>query len=101
MQQQSNKTVWQSVTMTVWHQIKNSVLLTIRLYQLTLSPDHGLLKFLFGFGVCKFRPTCSMYTYDAIQKFGVARGIVRGLKRIVRCNPWSHGGYDPVHTITD
>lgn len=46
--------------------------------------------------VCRFTPTCSDYTYQAIQKYGAAKGSWLGLKRIVRCAPWSKGGFDPV-----
>lgn len=45
---------------------------------------------------CKFTPTCSMYAYDAIEKYGVIRGIILGTARIIRCNPFSKGGFDPV-----
>jgi len=68
----------------------------IRLYQKTLSFDHGPLSFLYSEGFCRFKPTCSEYTYEAIQKHGVAKGTTLGIWRIMRCNPWSKGGYDPV-----
>lgn len=45
---------------------------------------------------CKFTPTCSMYTLDAIEKYGAFRGIIMGACRIIRCNPLSLGGFDPV-----
>ena len=45
---------------------------------------------------CKFYPTCSEYTKQAIQKYGALKGSYLGLKRILRCNPFSKGGYDPV-----
>jgi putative membrane protein insertion efficiency factor len=45
---------------------------------------------------CKFRPSCSEYTAQAIEKYGVLRGIALGTWRILRCNPWSAGGDDPV-----
>lgn len=45
---------------------------------------------------CKFYPTCSEYTKQAIQKYGAIRGGIKGMVRIVRCNPFSKGGYDPL-----
>jgi len=45
---------------------------------------------------CKFVPTCSQYMEQAIEKYGVVRGGLKGLWRIMRCHPWSTGGYDPV-----
>jgi len=47
-------------------------------------------------GFCKFHPTCSQYTYEAIEKYGVIKGGVMGVWRILRCNPWGKGGEDPV-----
>ncbi len=60
----------------------------IRLYQNTVSKvlPH----------VCRFQPTCSHYAVDAIKKYGLARGSWMATKRIIRCNPFSEGGYDPV-----
>lgn len=45
---------------------------------------------------CIYTPTCSMYTLDAVEKYGVLRGIFLGAKRILRCNPFCKGGFDPV-----
>jgi putative membrane protein insertion efficiency factor len=45
---------------------------------------------------CKYEPTCSRYAVDAISRFGILRGLVLAGWRLLRCNPWSHGGYDPV-----
>jgi putative membrane protein insertion efficiency factor len=45
---------------------------------------------------CKYEPTCSHYAVDAIREYGILRGAVLALWRLLRCNPWSYGGYDPV-----
>jgi uncharacterized protein len=45
---------------------------------------------------CKYEPTCSRYALQAIERYGVLRGMVLAGWRLLRCNPWSHGGYDPV-----
>ena len=45
---------------------------------------------------CKYEPTCSRYAAQAISEFGILRGLVLAGWRLLRCNPWSHGGYDPV-----
>jgi hypothetical protein len=67
----------------------------IRLYRKTISPDHGLLKIFYPYGCCRFRPTCSEYAEDAIIKYGVFKGVLKIIWRVLRCNPWSKGGYDP------
>jgi len=73
---------------------KNFLLFLIRVYQHTLSPDHGPMKAKFPYGYCKYTPTCSEYGYQAIKKYGVIRGIPKTVWRIMRCNPWSKGGVD-------
>ena len=60
----------------------------IRGYQLVVSP--GLP------GRCKFYPSCSQYALDAIREYGAVRGFILGVWRVLRCNPLSYGGYDPV-----
>ena len=45
---------------------------------------------------CKYEPTCSRYAVEAIREFGILRGVVLAGWRLLRCNPWSYGGYDPV-----
>jgi len=69
-------------------------LLVIRFYQKTVSPDHGLLKKFFPHGYCKFYPSCSEYSYQAIKQKGLLVGIPKAVWRILRCNPWSEGGVD-------
>ena len=60
---------------------------SIRVYQWTISPILG--------PACRFEPTCSRYMIAAVEKYGLARGVVKGLRRVGRCHPWNRGGYDP------
>lgn len=73
----------------------------IRYYQRTFSLDHGPLKFLYPNGYCRYQPSCSEYGYQAFKHHGVFKGIFITLWRIVRCNPWSKGGLDPVPGTTE
>lgn len=75
---------------------KKLILILIRAYQKTLSLDHGFLSLFYSERLCRFHPTCSEYTYQAIEKYGIFKGGVMGLRRILRCHPWNDGGYDPV-----
>ena len=59
----------------------------VRFYQVFLRP---LLP-----PLCRFRPSCSEYFIEAVQKYGPVRGACKGTWRICRCNPWSQGGWDP------
>ena len=63
------------------------VILVVRRYQKWISPMIGPR--------CRFEPTCSEYFILAVRKHGVVRGILRGLWRVCRCNPWNPGGFDP------
>jgi len=72
------------------------VLNLLRLYQHTLSPDHGWGRFIYPTAGCRFYPSCSAYAYEATEQHGVWLGLWLTTKRLVRCHPWSHGGYDPV-----
>jgi putative membrane protein insertion efficiency factor len=76
--------------------MKRLGLIAIRVYQNTLSLDHGPLARFMPAPTCKFHPTCSEYTYQAIEKFGLVKGSWLGMKRIGRCHPWSLGGVDHV-----
>ena len=60
---------------------------TVRLYQVLLSPLLGKN--------CRFEPTCSTYMIQAVEKYGVVRGVIKGVWRICRCHPFNPGGEDP------
>jgi putative membrane protein insertion efficiency factor len=62
--------------------------LIIRIYQLVVSPLLG--------PVCRFSPSCSQYSLTAIDRYGIRKGALLSVKRILRCHPWNAGGFDPV-----
>jgi len=64
-----------------------AIIACVRAYQLTLSPFFGRQ--------CRFQPTCSNYMIEAVKKYGAIRGVLKGTWRILRCNPFCQGGYDP------
>ncbi|HVO99689.1 MAG TPA: membrane protein insertion efficiency factor YidD [Bryobacteraceae bacterium] len=64
------------------------VIAGLRIYKRWISP---LLP-----SACRFEPTCSVYMMQAVEKYGVVRGVAKGLKRIGRCHPFHEGGLDPV-----
>ena len=64
------------------------VLAPIHLYQRVISPALPRR--------CKYHPTCSQYAIDAVRSYGILRGLTLAGWRLLRCNPWSHGGVDPV-----
>ena len=68
--------------------MKLAVLWIIRAYQASLSP---LLP-----TSCRFLPSCSHYSHDAVARYGVMKGAWLGAKRLARCHPWGSQGYDPV-----
>lgn len=68
--------------------MRTVALLLIRGYQTLLSPLVGRH--------CRFHPTCSAYTYEAIEKYGFFRGAGLGVRRLLRCHPFHEGGIDPV-----
>lgn len=74
--------------------VKLIILFFIKLYQKTLSLDHGILSVIYPKRLCRYYPTCSQYTYTTINRFGVFVGGWMGLKRIISCNPWQEGGID-------
>ncbi len=68
--------------------MKQILLLVIRGYQFFVSPMFP--------PSCRFSPSCSQYSHEAICKHGALKGVWLTIKRIIRCNPWNPGGYDPV-----
>lgn len=68
--------------------MKKVALIAIRLYQLLLSPIFG--------GQCRFYPSCSSYTFEAIATYGVIKGGLLGIKRLLKCHPFHPGGVDLV-----
>ena len=73
--------------------MKRVLLALIRLYQRAISPHLP--------PACRYHPTCSQYALTAITRFGALRGGWMSAKRILRCNPFSKGGYDPVPELPD
>lgn len=67
---------------------RSAAILPIRIYQRVLSPVIGQR--------CRYYPSCSEYAAQAIARFGILRGLVLAVWRVLRCNPLSHGGVDPV-----
>ncbi|MFH1966848.1 MAG: membrane protein insertion efficiency factor YidD [Patescibacteria group bacterium] len=66
------------------------VLFLIKVYQKTISPDHGYFPILRVLGQCRHYPTCSQYTVQAVKKHGAFKGLWLGLKRVVTCHPWGN-----------
>lgn len=77
--------------------MKKIILNLIRFYQKHLNFNSQFMKNLFLTDrACRFTPTCSDYTHQAIKERGILKGSFLSLKRIARCHPWSQGGWDPV-----
>lgn len=83
--------------------MKHGILHVIRFYQRYVSPDTGtFVRIARVLGLrsmrptCRYSPTCSEYTYQAVEHYGIIFGLWLGFTRILRCNPWCKGGVDPV-----
>jgi putative membrane protein insertion efficiency factor len=77
------------VKVTIWSFPRYIVLFLIRIYQKTISPALPA-------NTCRFYPTCSHYAYQAIFRYGIWKGGYLSIRRLIRCNPFNEGGYDPV-----
>jgi len=73
--------------------VRTLLILMVRAYQVTLSP-------LFS-GCCRFEPSCSNYMIEAIEVHGAVKGVLLGLRRLLRCHPFGKSGYDPVPPRAD
>lgn len=74
--------------------MKKLVLTLIKFYQRTLSFDHSDWGKKLDVRVCRFYPSCSQYSVESIEKYGLIKGGLKGFYRILRCNPFSKGGVD-------
>ena len=72
--------------------LRAAAIAPIRVYQRAISPAIPRR--------CKYHPTCSQYAVDAVRRYGILRGTVLAAWRLLRCNPWSHGGVDFVEDQT-
>ncbi|MFA6989292.1 MAG: membrane protein insertion efficiency factor YidD [Candidatus Gastranaerophilaceae bacterium] len=79
-----------------FYYLKYLLIKIIKIYQSTLSFDHGPLKKLYPHGYCKYYPSCSEYSIQALEKHGLFKGLCLSFWRLLRCNPWSKGGIDLV-----
>ena len=85
----SNEPRLRDMPRTIWNWPRIAVLALIRLYQMTLSKGMPA-------NTCRFYPSCSHYGYQAVYKYGAFRGSAMAVWRVLRCNPFNPGGYDPV-----
>ncbi|MGA3291661.1 MAG: membrane protein insertion efficiency factor YidD [Candidatus Microgenomates bacterium] len=75
--------------------MKKSLIGLLKIYKNFISP---IAERVLG-GACRFTPTCSEYTIEALEKYGIGKGLAMGLKRLSRCHPWGGSGFDPVPNI--
>ena len=85
----SNEPRLRDMPRTLWNLPRIAVLALIRLYQMTISKGMPA-------NTCRFYPSCSHYGYQAVYKYGALKGSAMAIWRVLRCNPFNPGGYDPV-----
>jgi len=76
--------------------MKVIILKLIKLYQKTISPDHGFVSYSF-YKRCRFYPSCSEYSFQTIERYGLLNGLIKSILRVLKCGPWSKGGIDMVN----
>ena len=75
--------------------LKKTTVKLLKMYQKILSPDTGFPNKLdLTRNTCRFFPTCSEYTIQAVEKYGVLKGLCKGFRRVLRCHPWQKGHID-------
>ena len=72
----------------MWCPVKYPLIWLLKGYRFAISPLYGQ--------VCRYHPTCSAYALQAVETHGAIRGVYLAARRVLRCHPWSDGGYDPV-----
>jgi putative membrane protein insertion efficiency factor len=72
------------------------LLIAVRLYQRTISPDHGWFRARYPYGYCRYQPSCSEYARVALRRHGAARGSWLAIRRLLRCHPFAEPRIDPV-----
>ena len=72
--------------------MKKLLIFVLKMYKKIVSP---FLEALFG-KACRFTPSCSQYTIEALEKYGTIRGLTLGIKRFSKCHPWGGSGFDPI-----
>lgn len=87
------RALWRAMFTALWLLPRNSAIAIMKAYRRLISPLYG--------EVCRYYPSCSMYSLQAYQKFGLVRGIWLTLIRLVRCNPFTPGGIDDVPSSTE
>lgn len=90
-----------SFFLLLWHLPRSAIIAMIRLYQQTLSPDHGPLRHLYAYGYCRHEPTCSQYAIEQLGKRGFTAGVVLSFLRILSCNPFRKPSDEKLRNLAD
>ncbi len=74
--------------------IVDIIIVLLGAYQKVFSFDHGVFRGVKPYGQCRFYPSCSSYSIQSLQKYGLIKGVIKSIGRVFRCHPWSDGGID-------